>query len=389
MAIELSHADSAVLAAASADLAGRLAEYTPVRDTDDGFTPGKEQLEFRLTERGQSLGLTSEDVGAQVRAAFMGAEALRQQQGRNEVTVRVRLPEAERRSEADIETFLVRTPDGGLVPLYEVAEIERSRADAEISRIDGQRVVTVTANVEPPEETNQVLAAATAEVLPQLQADYPGLSWSLGGRQAAQADTMDGFLTFSVPLALLLIYAALAVPFRSYVQPLVIMVSIPFGFVGAILGHLLMGYELSIISVFGIVALSGVVVNAGIVMIDYANKARLAGAGADEAIWRAGVRRFRPILLTTLTTFGGLAPMIFETSRQAQSMIPMAISLGYGIVFATVIVLFLIPALYLVVEDGQALLGRLGRFLGWLVFPPRPTAPEDPDGGRPRPLAAG
>ncbi len=301
------------------------------------------------------------------------------------MTVRVRLPEAERRSEADIETFLVRTPDSGLVPLYEVAEVERGRADASISRVDGQRVVTVTANVEPPEETHQVLTAATAEVLPQLQADYPGLSWSLGGRQAAQKDTMDSFLTFSVPLALLLIYAALAVPFRSYVQPLVIMMSIPFGFVGAILGHLLMGYELSIISVFGIIALSGVVVNAGIVMIDYANKARLAGADAAEAIWRAGVRRFRPILLTTLTTFGGLAPMIFETSRQAQFMIPMAISLGYGIVFATVIVLFLIPALYLVVEDLRVMVGRVGRLLGWLMFPPRPAAapPQEPDGNRP------
>ncbi len=389
LSIHLSHPSSEVLAAASADLARRLAEFAPVRDTDDGFTPGKAQLEFRLTERARSLGLTSDEIGAQVRAAFFGAEALRQQQGRNEVTVRVRLPEAERRSEADIETFLVRTPDGGLVPLFEVASIERGRADASISRVDGQRIVAVTANVEPPEETNQVMAAATGEILPQLIADYPGLSWSLGGRQETQQDTMDSFLGFSVPLALLLIYVALAVPFRSYLQPLVIMISIPFGFVGAILGHLLMGYELSLVSVFGIIALSGVVVNAGIVMIDYANKARAAGADAQEAIWRAGVRRFRPILLTTLTTFGGLAPMIFESSRQAQFMIPMAISLGYGIVFATVIVLFLIPSLYIVVEDVRGLVGRLSRFLGWLIFPPRPAAtPPDTAGERPPPVAA-
>jgi multidrug efflux pump subunit AcrB len=388
LSIELSHSDPQVLAAASADLAGRLAEFAPVHDTDDGFTAGKAELAFRLTERGQSLGLTSQEVAAQVRAAFWGAEALRQQQGRNEVTVRVRLPRSERRSEADIETFLIRSPDGGLVPLFEVAEIRRGRADASIRRIDGQRVVTVTANVEPPEETNQVMAAATAELLPQLVADHPGLAWSLGGRQATQKDTMDSFLTFSVPLALLLIYVALAVPFRSYLQPLVIMMAIPFGFVGAILGHLLMGYPLSIISVFGIIALSGVVINAGIVMIDYANKARAAGADAHEAIWRAGVRRFRPILLTTLTTFGGLAPMIFETSRQAQFMIPMAISLGYGIVFATVIVLFLIPALYLVVEDVRTLVGRARRFLGWLVFPPRPPGPPQGQQGGGRALAA-
>jgi multidrug efflux pump subunit AcrB len=353
--IRLSHSDVNVLSQAAGVLAARLGEFQSVRDPDDGFTPGKAQLEFRLNEAGRSLGLTSEDVARQVRSAFFGVEALAQQDGRNEVTVRVRLPEPERRSEADIETLLIRTPDGGEVPLYEVAGVERGRADAVIARENGMRIVTVSANIEPNDQTNQVLAAVTADILPQLQQDYPGLGYSLEGRQATQRDTMNSFMSFSIPLALIIIYGLLAIPFRSYVQPAIVMTAIPFGFAGAVIGHLIMGMSLSIISVFGIIALSGVVINSALVMIDYANKARAAGATPFDAIWRAGVRRFRPILLTTMTTFGGLAPMIFETSRQAKFLIPMAVSLGYGIVFATVVVLFLIQCLYMILEDLRSL----------------------------------
>ncbi len=369
IAIRLSHPAVAVLSRAASILAGRLGEFGSVRDPDDGFTPGKALLEFRLNEAGRSLGLTSDEVARQVRAAFFGIEALAQQDGRNEVTVRVRLPESERRSEADIETLLIRTPDGGEVPLYEVAEVERGRADAVITREDGMRIVTVSANVEPKDQTSQVLAAVTADILPRLAEDYPGLGYSLEGRQATQRDTMNSFMTFSIPLALIIIYGLLAIPFRSYVQPAIVMTAIPFGFAGAVIGHLIMGMSLSIISVFGIIALSGVVINAALVMIDYANKARAAGASPFEAIWRAGQRRFRPILLTTMTTFGGLAPMIFETSRQAKFLIPMAVSLGYGIVFATFVVLLLIPCLYMILED-----------LRNLANPPEP----DPD--QPAPL---
>ena len=356
LAIRLAHNSSETLADAAAELARQLAEFGSVRDVEDGFTPGKAQIEFSLTEEGRSLGLTSEAVAAQVRSAFFGVEALAQQDGKNEVTVLVRRPLEERRSEADLERMIIITPDGGGVPLYEVARIERGRADAKIDREDGQRVVNVTANVEPRSETNQIIAAATAEILPQLQQDFPGLAYSLEGRQAAQRDTMSSLL-WTCGLALIVIYGLLAIPFRSYFQPLVIMAAIPFGFVGAVIGHKIMGYDLSIISIFGIIALSGVVINGGIVMLDYANKTRAQGESARRAIWLAGQRRFRPILLTTVTTFCGLAPMIFETSRQAQFMIPMAISLGYGIVFATTIVLFLIPALYLVLEDVRGLLG--------------------------------
>ncbi|MGR3716630.1 MAG: efflux RND transporter permease subunit [Thermohalobaculum sp.] len=377
--IRLSHSDVAVLSRAAGALAGRLGEFGSIRDPDDGFTPGKAQLEFRLNEAGRSLGLTSDEVARQVRAAFFGVEALAQQDGRNEVTVRVRLPAAERRSEADIETLLIRTPDGGEVPLYEVAGVERGRADAVIAREDGMRIVTVSANVEPADQTSQVLAAVTAGILPRLQEDYPGLGYSLEGRQATQRDTMSSFVTFSIPLALIIIYGLLAIPFRSYVQPAIVMTAIPFGFAGAVIGHMIMGMSLSIISIFGIIALSGVVINAALVMIDYANKTRAAGATPFEAIWRAGQRRFRPIILTTMTTFGGLAPMIFETSRQAQFLVPMAVSLGYGIVFATVVVLFLIPCLYMIVEDLRS-----------LVFPPQPDDQDQPAPPPPatRPVAA-
>ena len=353
--IRLSHPNTDTLAQAAAALASELSEYGPVRDARDGFSPGKAQLEFTLTEAGRSLGLTSASVAAQVRAAFFGIEALRQQDGRNEITVRLIRPEDERRSQADIETMVIRTPDGGSVPLFEVARVANSRADSTITREENQRVVSVTANVEPRKETAQVIAAATQEILPQLQIDYPGLSFSLEGRQATRKQAMKDLIYYSM-ISLIVIFGLLAVPFRSYFQPLIICLTIPFGFVGSVIGHEIMGYGLSLISIFGIVALSGVLINAGIVMIDYANKERLRGIEAYDAIFAAGMRRFRPILLTTVTTFCGLAPMIFETSRQAKFLIPMAISLGYGIVFATLVVLFLIPAMYMMLEDVKSLL---------------------------------
>ncbi|MEM9044280.1 MAG: efflux RND transporter permease subunit [Pseudomonadota bacterium] len=362
--VKLSHPNVEILATAAARLVDDLSAFDVVRDPNDGFTPGKQQLEFRMTEAAQSLGLTPDEVSGQVRASFFGVEALSQQEGRNEVTVRVRLPASERRSEGDIEQLLIKTGDDGDVPLFEIANVERGRAASKINRENGLRVVTVTANVFPADETNQVVSVMLRDVLPVLSDDFPGLTYQLGGRQQTQRETMDSFLFLTIPLALIIIYALLAIPFRSYLQPAIIMMAIPFGFAGAILGHMIMGMSLSIISVFGIIALGGVVINAALVMIDYANKTVAAGATPYEAMWRAGQRRFRPILLTTMTTFGGLAPMIFETSRQAQFLIPMAVSLGYGIVFATAIVLFLIPCLYLILED-----------LRWLLNPPPREAP--------------
>ncbi len=358
ISVELSHTDVAVLDRASAALAERLALFSNAKDIDDGFTPGKRQFDFRLTEEARSLGLTAGEVGNQIRHAFYGAEVLRQLRGSDEVKVIARLPEAERQRVYDIETLLIRTASGGYVPLAQIAEFEPSRAYTSISRRNGRRTVLVTANVEPIAETSRVLAGVKETVLPHLLRDFPGLAYSFEGRQASMRDAVQSFFT-NVTLALVVIFALLAVPFRSYVQPIIVMTAIPFGVVGAILGHLIMGYNLSLVSIMGIIALGGVVVNDALVMIDYANARRREGVIAFDAIVSAGVRRFRPILLTTLTTFGGLAPMIFETSRQARFMIPMAISLGYGILFATAITLVLIPSLYLILDDAGRVMRRL------------------------------
>jgi len=356
LTIELSHRDTAVLDQASARLAAQLEDFPNTKDVDDGFTPGKQQLDFRVKPEGQSLGLTSLEVARQVRNAFSGVVALRQQRGRNEVAVRVRLPEEERRSEYHVENLLIRTPAGTFVPLLEVAEVARGRAYTSISRREARRTVTVSAGVEPSGEVGQIKATLDARILPALIQDFPGLTASYQGRQARMAESTGG-LKAGFLMALIAIYFLLAIPFRSYVQPLIVMLAIPFGVIGAILGHLLMGYNLSLISMMGIVALSGVVVNDSLVLIDYANRRRLEGETPHGAVVSAGVRRFRPIILTTLTTFGGLAPMIFETSRQARFLIPMALSLGFGILFATFITLLLVPCLYLMIEDVKVRLG--------------------------------
>ncbi len=359
--VQLSHPDTATLNRASVTLAERLQVLAAVKDVDDGFTPGKPQWTFHLNDSGRALGLTVDDVGRQVRNSVLGAEALRLLRDGEEVTVRVRLPQADSANEEAIAGLMLQTPSGQYVPLQQVVDIERGRALTGISRQDGRRVISVTAEVEPIGETSQVLTSLTEEFLPQLQRDFPGLVYSFEGQQASMRDAIDSFLQ-SVTLALLAIYALLAIPFRSYSQPAIIMISIPFGVVGALLGHMLMGYNLSLVSVMGMIALGGVVINDALVMIDYANQRRLEGVDAAQAIFEAGVRRFRPIMLTTLTTFGGLAPMIFETSRQARFMIPMALSLGYGILIATAILLLLIPCLYLVLEDAGNLMRRmLGR----------------------------
>lgn len=350
LTIELSHRDIPTLERASLALAARLADFPNVKDIDAGYTPGKRQFDFALKPEGRRLGLTSENVARQLRASFYGAEALRQQRGRSEVKVMVKRPADRRASEYDLENFLVRTPDGLDVPLMDIAEISRGRAYTSIQRNDGRRILQVKADVDPIGEANQVKASIDANILPQLMKDFPGLTAGYEGRQA---DTRDSLRALGAGFAMVLFitYFLLAIPFRSYIQPAIVMLSIPFGIIGAVLGHMVMGYNLSVISIMGMIALAGVVVNGSLVLIDYANRLQREGVNAYEAIHNAGVRRFRPIVLTTITTFGGLAPMIFETSRQARFMIPMALSLGYGILFASAICLVLVPALYMIIED--------------------------------------
>ncbi len=356
LSFELSHRDTAVLARASAELAQAFTFFPNVINVDDGFDEGKRQLDFQIRPAAQRLGLNAMDIARQVRHAYYGAEAVRIQRGRNEVKVMVRLPEAERQSQYYLEQMVLRTPTGGEIPLGDAVTISPGRADRSIERKNGRRVVTVEADVRPRSQAGQVAEQITKETLPILIQKYNGLSYSSSGRQAERKESVEALIS-GLLKALLVIYVMLAIPFNSYIQPMIIMLAIPFGLTGAVAGHLIMGYSLSVISLFGIVALSGVVVNDALVLINFANRRRDKGMEAFEAIVDAAVHRFRPILLTTLTTFGGLLPMIFETSRQARFLIPMALSLGFGIVFATLINLMLVPSFYLLVTDIQRITG--------------------------------
>ncbi len=311
-----------------------------------------------MSPEGTSLGMATADVARQVRSSFYGAEALRQQEGRNEVRVLARLPSEERRSIHDVETLMLRTPDGGEVPLTEVADIDSGRSRPSILRAEGRRMVPVTAQVRPDTSPDAILAGLKEGPLPELQEQFPGLTYEFGGAAREQAKSM-GSLSRGGMLAMIAIFGLLAVPFRSYAQPAIVMSAIPFGFIGALIGHVLMGFELSMISVMGLIALAGVVVNDSLVLIDAANSYRREGKTAFEAIHAAGLRRFRPILLTSLTTFFGLIPMITETSVQARFLVPMAISLGFGVLFATFIILLLVPAFYMMLEDMLTLVQRI------------------------------
>ena len=382
LTIELSHRNISVLEKAGADLATAFRSYPQVKDVNDGFLPGKQQLDFAIRPEGKSLGLTARGVARQVRNAFYGAEALRQQRGRNEIKVMVRLPESERISEHSVNELILRTPAGTEVPLREVAAVERGRAYTAISRRNGKRTVHVTADATPRSKAGEVLEDLKTDTLPRLVDEYSGLNYSFEGRRADMRESLAS-LKVGFILAMLAVYALLAVPFRSYYQPLIVMMSIPFGIVGAFIGHLLMGYDLSIMSMFGIVALSGVVVNDSLIMIDFANRLRKQSDGTNrDVIVAAAIQRFRPILLTTVTTFGGLAPMIFETSRQARFLIPMALSLGFGLLFATLITLVLVPSLYLAIEDVKSIAATGLRLLltpGANVGMTAPGPPETTD----------
>lgn len=355
--VRLAHEHFEVLEQASDRLRSALAEYPGVDDIEDTYTRGKREIKLQLKPAAQTLGVTESDLGRQIRAAFFGAEALRLQRGRNEIKVMVRYPEESRRALADLENLRIRTPSGAEVPLSVATSISQGFGFSQINRTDRKRVINVTASVDSRKNTAEdILKELNTKILPQIVADYPGLSFDMEGEEKERADSMGSMLA-GFKLALLIIFALLAIPFRSYSQPLLIMAAIPFGMVGAVLGHILMGFDLSLLSMFGLVALSGVVVNDSLLLIDRANQNRREGMGLRESLIAAGTRRFRPIILTSLTTFCGLMPIILETSVQAQFLIPMAISLAFGILFATGITLLLIPSLYMILEDVRRCLG--------------------------------
>ncbi len=375
----LRHPDPQELERAATEFAKILQNYEGVIDIDDGFAPGKEQLDFTLKPEARAFGLTESDLATQVRAAFFGIEAARQQRGRDEVRVYVRYPDEERRSLRSIEQMVLQTPSGTEIPLSQAAHIKRGRAFTEIKRTDGNRIVEVTANVDEQRANANVIAAKlTKEELPKLMQLFPGLTYSLGGEQKEQGETLQA-LGSGFAMALIAMFALLAVAFRSYIQPVIVMSAIPFGMVGALIGHVLMGYSLSLMSMMGLVALSGVVVNDSLILIVAINEYRRE-MPLVQAIIEGGCRRFRPILLTSLTTFFGLTPMILETSTQARFLIPMAISLGFGVLGATFITLILVPAGYSVIEDIKGLFVKSSSD----AHPPASAAPFE---GTPSPTA--
>ncbi len=362
VSVQLEHTSTPALEAAAARVADALSAYAGVFDVDDGFKVGKPQLDLELKPAAKGLGLTERDLAAQVRGAFFGAEASRQQRGRDELRVYVRLPRAERDSVDAIENLLIRTPMGGEIPLHQAAFIHQRRSFTEILRADGRRTVTVTSDIDPAVTTgNDIRAALSRTVLPDVVADTPGLTFTFSGEQEAQGRAVAS-LVQGLIVAMLSMYALMAVAFRSYLQPIVVLAAVPFGMFGAIIGHLVLGFDLSFLSIFGLVALTGVVINDSLVLIDAVNSLRSDGRGLMEAVIGGVTRRVRPVVLTSLTTFFGLMPIIMERSNQAQWLVPMALSLGFGVLFVTGIALVLVPCTYLIVEDmkqGAAAVLRL------------------------------
>lgn len=375
--VELYHEDLSLLRAAAADLQEAVRRYPAVHDVADSFRLGKQELKLRIAPQAEVLGLTQQDLARQVRQAFFGEEVQRLQRDRDDVKVMVRYPESARRSLADLEQMRIRTPQGDEVPFGEVAQVEPGRAYSSIQRVGRKRVVRVSAEVDetdPQADAEKLNQDLREGVLPGLRARYPGLTWGFEGDQKKRAELFRG-LGQGALIALFLIYALVAGIFRSYVQPLIVLTAIPFGAIGAVLGHLLLGYDLSIMSMFGLVALMGVVVNDNIVLVEWINRRRERHDVLRHAVQVAGAQRFRPIVLTSLTTFGGLTPLIFEQSVQAKFLIPMAISLAFGVMFATVISLVIVPCIYLVLEDGKDALRWL---YGWRLGEPEDADPAPP-----------
>lgn len=357
--VQLSADNFADLDNAVEDLKVVLGNYSGVLDIRDDLDEGKPEFKIDLKAGAAVLGLTLQDLARQVRQGFYGDEAFRIQRGKDEVKVMVRYPADGRSSIGDIDNMKVRTRTGGEVPFFDVADVKFGRGYSQIKRSDRRRVITVTADVdETIANANEINNELREVVLPELMTKYGSLRYSYEGAQKEQGKSMAS-LGRGFAIALFVMFGLLAVVFRSYVQPLVIMSAIPFGVVGAIWGHLIMGYVVSIVSMFGIVALSGIVINDSLVLVDFVNSERNRGLSMHDAIISGCKKRFRAIFLTSITTFLGLLPMILETSLQAKFLIPMAISLGVGVLFATMIILGLVPAILMILEDVKGIFARL------------------------------
>lgn len=354
--IELTHPEERILKIISDELKSKISTIQGTREIMDNFQDGKSEYVFKINERGHAIGLTPAYLGRQLRSAYFGLEAQRFQRGKSEVKVYVRYPKEERESLVALQNMQIRLANGKEVPLSSVAIIKKQMGFSQIKSVNGRQVITVTSDVDIEQITpNDVIKVLEEKVMPSLKLKYPRLEYSFKGESREQKEDLSS-LGRNMMIALLLIYVILGAQLRSYAQPIIIMLSIPFGVVGAIFGHLLLGYDLTFISMFGIVALTGVVINDSVVLMDYLNKQHLLGHSMYDSAIAAVQRRFRPILLTTLSTSLGLLPILLETSLQARFLIPMVISLATGIIFATLIILLLVPCLVIVVEDLKKLI---------------------------------
>ena len=353
---QLTGKDYVALEAAAFDIQEKLSSYDGVYDIRNSFSRGSQEIQLSIKPQAEVLGLALADLAKQVRQAFYGEEAQRIQRGRDELKVMVRYPKENRLSVSDLENMWIRTPSGDRVPFYQVADISIGQGFSTITRVNQKRSLTISADIDAQKvESRKVISEMNDVSIPEILANYPTVQYGVEGASKEQSDFLRQ-LGLAAIGALFLIYGLLAIPTKSYVQPLVIMSVIPFGIIGAIVGHWLLGKTINMMSIYGFIALTGVVVNDSLIMVDFINKAKGSGQRLIEVVMQAGTARFRAILLTSLTTFFGIFPLFFEQSLQAQFVIPMAISLGFGIVFATVITLFLIPSLYLIKDDLQKLL---------------------------------
>ncbi|MGI2091371.1 efflux RND transporter permease subunit [Shewanella oncorhynchi] len=362
ISFRLTSSDLDELSAASKELKQKLASYEGVYDIADNFSSGSHEIRLKIRPEAEALGLTLSDLARQVRYGFYGYEAQRILRNKEEIKVMVRYPLEQRRTVGYLENMLIRTPTGTSVPFSTVAQIEKGESYASITRVDGKRAITITANANKNiVEPSKVVQEIQKDYLPQLQAKYPKIQTALDGgsldEQNAMVGLMQGFF-----FALFTIYALMAVPLKSYSQPLIIMSVIPFGIIGALFGHLIQGLAMSVLSLCGIVALAGVVVNDSLILVDFVNRAREQGQSVRQAAVDSGCYRFRAIILTSLTTFVGLVPIILERSLQAQIVIPMATSLAFGILFSTLVTLILVPLLYIILDDIKR---TSSRFFHW------------------------
>jgi multidrug efflux pump subunit AcrB len=355
ISLQLIGANIDQVARASRELERRIRGYAGVYDIRNSYERGRPEIKLNIKPEAETLGLTLADLASQVRAGFYGDEVQRVQRGQDEVKVMVRFPKGERDSVGYLNNMRIRTPTGGRVPFSAVAEVETTESPLFIQRFDRERAVLLTAEVDKDiAEPSKITADILQQELPKVLSQFPGVRSRLSGSSQAQRE-VQGELLAGAALSLFLIFALMAIPLRSYAQPLLIMSVIPFGTIGALVGHWILGIPVSMFSYFGIIALSGVVVNDSLILVDYINKDKASGTPLHKAVIDAARYRFRPILLTSLTTFLGLAPItIFETSTQAQLVVPMAASLAFGILFATLITLILIPTLYLILDDLQS-----------------------------------